>query len=60
MGNLFSLASTTPSNVIGPDAWASLLTALTNQINVNSIVEVLASTKIGAVSPKGILTEPPL
>lgn len=47
MGNLFALASTTPSTVIGPDAWANLLTALTNQISVTSIVGVLASV-VGA------------
>lgn len=39
---LLAAASTTPT-AVGPDAWSSVLTAMTSQISVTTVVGVLAS-----------------
>lgn len=39
----------TGTTAVGPDAWSSLLTELTNQISVSSVVGVLASVVGSAI-----------
>ena len=49
MFKIFALLSTTSPTVVGPDAWSSLLGALTSQISVSTIVGVLASVAGAAI-----------